>query len=156
MDSSLHLVPPGATSCPLLLGGSLKKDGPGWEKAENKFTATSGLPACVCVCVCVSCVASIYARVCSSVSCVPLKKPDKGLKKDRSRVSMLSSLHVFSVGQCVCVCVCVFACVTVRERERGRERECVFMTEYVCVCLCVLGKEKEGERADIKKNMSQA
>src|SRR4029434_6347626 len=39
---------------------------PAWEKAENKFTATSGLPACVCVCV--SCVASIYARVCSSVS----------------------------------------------------------------------------------------
>ena len=28
----------------------------------------------MCVCVCVSCVASIYARVCSSVSCVPLKK----------------------------------------------------------------------------------
>src|SRR4029434_5166204 len=43
---------PGA-SCPLLLGGP--------------FTAISGLPACV------SCVASIYARVCSSVSCVPLK-----------------------------------------------------------------------------------
>ena len=42
---------PGATSCPLLLGGSLRKDGPAWEKAENKFTATSGLPACVCVCV---------------------------------------------------------------------------------------------------------
>src|SRR4029434_6157786 len=59
----------GATSCPLLLGGSLRKDSPGWEKAENKFTATSGLPVCVCV----SCVASIYARVCSSVSCVPLK-----------------------------------------------------------------------------------
>src|SRR4029434_3432644 len=37
---------PGATSCPLLLGGSLRKDSPGWEKAENKFTAT-----CVCVCV---------------------------------------------------------------------------------------------------------
>src|SRR4029434_7036737 len=66
--------------------------------------------ACVCVCVCVSCVASINLRVCSSVSCVPLKKPDKGLKKDRSRVSMLSSLHVFSVGQCVCVCVCVCVC----------------------------------------------
>src|SRR4029434_5412641 len=51
------------------LGGSLRKDSPGWEKAETKFTAISGLPACVCV----SCVASIYARVCSSVSCVPLK-----------------------------------------------------------------------------------
>src|SRR4029434_8856187 len=36
--------------------GSLRKDSPGWEKAENKFTATSGLPACVCVCV--SCVRS--------------------------------------------------------------------------------------------------
>src|SRR4029434_5356315 len=74
-DGSSHLVPGRLKkSCPLLLG-SLRKDSPGWEKAENKFTATSGLPACVCVCVCVcvSCVASIYARVCSSVSCVPLK-----------------------------------------------------------------------------------
>src|SRR4029434_10949801 len=69
---------PGAEKLPAAPGQSLRKDGPGWEKAENKFTATSGLPACVCVCV--SCVASIYARVCSSVSCVPLKKkPDKGL-----------------------------------------------------------------------------
>src|SRR4029434_3593856 len=38
---------PGATSWPLLLGGSLRKDSPGWEKAEKKFTATLGLPACV-------------------------------------------------------------------------------------------------------------
>ena len=56
---------PGAAKLPTAPGGSLRKDGPGWEKAENKFTATSGLPACVCVCV--SCVASIYARVCVSV-----------------------------------------------------------------------------------------
>src|SRR4029434_1760194 len=69
-DGSLHLVP-GRYKPPTAPGGSLRKDSPGWEKAENKFTATSGLPACVCVCV--SCVASIYARVCSSVSCVPLK-----------------------------------------------------------------------------------
>ena len=75
MDSSLHLVP-GRYKLPTAPGGSLRKDWgvleegqPGWEKAENTFTATSGLPACVCV----SCVASIYARVCSSVSCVPLK-----------------------------------------------------------------------------------
>src|SRR4029434_4732663 len=34
---------------PTAPGGSLRKDSPGWEKAENKFTATSGLPACVCV-----------------------------------------------------------------------------------------------------------
>ena len=59
MDSSLHLVP-GRYKLPTAPGGSLRKDGPGWEKAENKFTATSGLPVCVCV----SCVASIYARVC--------------------------------------------------------------------------------------------
>src|SRR4029434_7966581 len=70
MDSSLHLVP-GRYKLPTAPGGSLRKDCPGLEKAENKFAATSGLPACVCV----SCVASIYARVCSSVSCVPLK-PD--------------------------------------------------------------------------------
>ena len=50
MDSSLHLVP-GRYKLPTAPGGSLRKDGPGWEKAENKFTATSGLPACVCVCV---------------------------------------------------------------------------------------------------------
>src|SRR4029434_199801 len=49
-DSSLHLVP-GRYKLPTAPGGSLRKDGPGWEKAENKFTATSGLPACVCVCV---------------------------------------------------------------------------------------------------------
>src|SRR4029434_9313283 len=70
MDGSLHLVP-GRYKLPTAPGGSLRKDSPGWEKAETKFTAISGLPACVCV----SCVASIYARVCSSVSCVPLK-PD--------------------------------------------------------------------------------
>ena len=46
--SSLHLVP-GHYKLPTAPGGSLRKDGPGWEKAENKFTATSGLPACVCV-----------------------------------------------------------------------------------------------------------
>src|SRR4029434_9739926 len=45
MDSSLHLVPGRCKAAP---GGSLRKDSPGWEKAENKFT--SGLPACVCVC----------------------------------------------------------------------------------------------------------
>src|SRR4029434_1034769 len=50
MDSSLYLVP-GRFKLPTAPGGSLRKDGPGWEKAENKFTATSGLPACVCVCV---------------------------------------------------------------------------------------------------------
>ena len=38
---------PGAAKLPTAPGGSLRKDGPGWEKAENKFT--SGLPACVCV-----------------------------------------------------------------------------------------------------------
>src|SRR4029434_8247126 len=42
---------PGAAKLPTAPGGSLRKDGPGWEKAETKFTATSGLPACVCVCV---------------------------------------------------------------------------------------------------------
>src|SRR4029434_6136676 len=68
-DSSLG--PRALRSCPLLLGGPGGRTIQDGEKAENKFTATSGLPACMCVCV--SCVASIYARVCSSVSCVPLK-----------------------------------------------------------------------------------
>src|SRR4029434_807984 len=48
MDSSLHLVP-GHYKPPTAPGGSLRKDSPGWEKAENKFTATSGLRVCVCV-----------------------------------------------------------------------------------------------------------
>ena len=47
---------PGAAKLPTAPGGSLRKDGPGWEKAEN-------------VCVCVSCVASIYARVFQCVVC---------------------------------------------------------------------------------------
>src|SRR4029434_10825605 len=54
MDSSLHLVL-GRCKAAHCSWGSLRKDGPGWEKAETKFTATSGLPACVCVCVCVMC-----------------------------------------------------------------------------------------------------
>src|SRR4029434_2255766 len=29
---------PGAAKLPTAPGGSLRKDGPGWEKAENKFT----------------------------------------------------------------------------------------------------------------------
>src|SRR4029434_306066 len=48
MDSSLHLVP-GRYELPTAPGGSLRKDGPGWEKAENKFTVTSGLRVCLCV-----------------------------------------------------------------------------------------------------------
>src|SRR4029434_10213682 len=60
------LGPWALTSCSLLLGGSLRKDVPGWEKAEKKFTATSGLPACTCVCVCVC--------VCVSV-CVSVPQP---------------------------------------------------------------------------------
>src|SRR4029434_10117502 len=60
MDSSLHLVPE-RYKLPTAPGGSLREDGPGWEKAENKFTATSGLPACVCVCVSVS---PTYMHVC--------------------------------------------------------------------------------------------
>src|SRR4029434_833655 len=38
---------PGAEKLPTAPGGSWRRDDPGWEKAENKFTATSGLPACV-------------------------------------------------------------------------------------------------------------
>src|SRR4029434_8180626 len=53
LDHDRRFTSPGPRalkSCPLLLG-SWRKDSPGWEKAENKFTVTSGLPACVCVCV---------------------------------------------------------------------------------------------------------
>src|SRR4029434_10535326 len=46
MDGSVHLVP-GRLKAAL---GSWRKDNPGWGNAETKFTATSGLPACVCVC----------------------------------------------------------------------------------------------------------
>src|SRR4029434_10805984 len=44
------LGPRALKSCPLLLG-SWRKDSPGWEKTEAKFTATLGLRVCVCVCV---------------------------------------------------------------------------------------------------------
>src|SRR4029434_3742929 len=58
---------PGAAKLPTAPGGSLRKDGPGWENVENKFTATSGLPACVCVCVCVCPVSHPYMHVCVPV-----------------------------------------------------------------------------------------
>src|SRR4029434_316021 len=57
-----------ATHRPLLLGGRAGMT----VQIGKKQKINSPRPACVCVCV--SCVASIYARVCSSVSCVPLKK----------------------------------------------------------------------------------
>src|SRR4029434_5641968 len=68
MDSSLHLVP-GRYKLPTAPGGSLRKAGPGWEKAENKFIATSGLIACVCVCVCVLCRLHICTCVFQCVVC---------------------------------------------------------------------------------------
>ena len=69
-DGSPHLVPGRlkAAHCSWGPGGRTVRDG---INAEAKFT-NDLRPACACVCVCVSCVASIYARVCSSVSCVPL------------------------------------------------------------------------------------
>src|SRR4029434_9887034 len=68
MDSSLHLVP-GRYKLPTAPGGSLRKDSPGWEKAETKFTAISSLPACGCVCVCVLCRLHIYTCVFQGVVC---------------------------------------------------------------------------------------
>src|SRR4029434_6969322 len=61
MDSSLHLVPVRckAAHCSC---GVLEE---GWEKAENKFTATSG----VCVCVCVLCRLHICTCVFQCVMC---------------------------------------------------------------------------------------
>src|SRR4029434_231934 len=65
---TVHLTwSPGAAQLPTAPGGSLRKDVPGWEKAEDKFTATSGLR------VCVSCVAYIYIYVCVCA----IKTPDK-------------------------------------------------------------------------------
>src|SRR4029434_11155801 len=52
---------PGAAKLPTAPGGSLRKDGPGWEKSRKEIHRDLR-PTCVCVCVCVSCVASIYAR----------------------------------------------------------------------------------------------
>src|SRR4029434_10674686 len=68
MDISLHLVP-GRYKLPTAPGGSLRKDSPGWEKAETKFTAISGLPVCVCVCVCVLCRLHICTCVFQCVVC---------------------------------------------------------------------------------------
>src|SRR4029434_4546455 len=64
---------PGAEKLPTAPGGSWRKDSPGWEKAENKFTTTSGLPACVCP------VSPPYMHVCVPVCRVCHYKPDKGL-----------------------------------------------------------------------------
>src|SRR4029434_6399721 len=56
---TVHLTwSPGAYKLPTAPGGSWRRDSPGWEKAEDKFTATSGQCVCVscvcgCVCVCV-------------------------------------------------------------------------------------------------------
>ena len=61
------LGPRALKSCPLLLGGSWRKDSPGWEKAEITFTATSGLRVLVCP------VSHPYPRVCCSVSLVQIK-----------------------------------------------------------------------------------
>src|SRR4029434_3422907 len=57
------LGPRALRSCPLLLedpGGGTIRDG---KKAEQEFTATSGLPACVCVCP----VSPPYMHVCVPV-----------------------------------------------------------------------------------------
>src|SRR4029434_9001820 len=69
MDSSLHLVP-GCYKLPTAPGGSLRKDGPGWEKAEN--TVNSPRPQAylhVCVCVCVLCRLHICTCVFQCVVC---------------------------------------------------------------------------------------
>src|SRR4029434_1625286 len=79
--------PPGAYKLPTAPGGCWRRDRPEWEKAENKFTATSGLPACVCVCVCVCPVSPPYMHV-----CVP----------------------VCRVCECACACVCVSVCPKAR------------------------------------------
>src|SRR4029434_5643341 len=134
MDSSLHLVP-GRYMLPTAPGGSLRKDGPGWEKVENKFTAISGLPACVCVCVCV-CRLHICTCVFQCVVCA-IKNLTKVLiikcaviipfsLRNMHTVFILTYGYDLSILP-VCVCVCV--CVCKRERERERERERVHVCE---------------------------
>src|SRR4029434_4540671 len=89
MDSSLHLVP-GRYKLTTAPGWSLRKDGTGWEKAENKCTSTSGLPTCVCVQVCIqNKISSSHAQGCLRV-CVCVC------------VCVLCRLHI---------CTCVFQCV---------------------------------------------
>src|SRR4029434_10867294 len=75
---------PGAAKLPTAPGGSWRRDVPGWEKAENKFTATSGLR--VRVCVCVLCRLHIFTCVFQCVVCA-------------------------CACACVCVYVCVYVCV---------------------------------------------
>src|SRR4029434_8360349 len=69
MDSSLDLVPGRlqASHC----SWAVLEEGQSWMGKRQKINSPRHQ-----ACVCVSCVASIYSRVCSSVSCVPIK-PDK-------------------------------------------------------------------------------
>src|SRR4029434_845113 len=118
MDSSLHLVP-GRYKLPTAPGGSLRKDSPGWEKAETKFTAISGLPACVCVCP----VSPPYMHVCAPVCmCVCV----------RACVCVCPvSPPYMHVCVPVCMCVCVRACVCVcmcAHFFTGRDRGLTLMT----------------------------
>ena len=61
---TVHLTwSPGAYKLPTAPGGSWRRDSPGWEKAEDKFTATSSLRVRVCVCP----VSPPYIHVCVPV-----------------------------------------------------------------------------------------
>src|SRR4029434_6979056 len=53
--------------------GVLEEGQSGMGKSRDYDTHYDLRPACACVCVCVSCVASMYSRVCCSVSLVRLK-----------------------------------------------------------------------------------
>src|SRR4029434_8965695 len=112
MESSLHLVP-GRYKLPTAPGRSLRKDSPGWEKAENKFTATSGLPAGVCV----SCV---HKNPNSTLSYQSLTKMDGSLHLVPGRLKAVLEEGQSGMGKCrsqnhgdlrpTCVCVCVCVC----------------------------------------------
>src|SRR4029434_7784396 len=116
-DGSLHLVPGRLkpAHCSWL---PWRKDSPGWENAEEKFTATS---ACVCVCVC------------------PVSLP-----KMHVCVAVCVCVCVF-VYVCVCVCLCVCVCVCVCPVSLAKNHVCVavcvcvcvFVYVCMCVCLCV-------------------
>src|SRR4029434_938104 len=85
---TVHLTwSPGAYKLPTALRGSWRRDSPGWEKTEDKFTATSGLRVRVCVCVLTG----------------SWRRDRLGYEKTEDKYTAPSGLRV---RVCVCVCVC--------------------------------------------------
>ena len=92
-DGSLHLVPGRlkAAHCSWGPGGRTVQDG---KKQRLNSQTTSGLRVCVCV----SCVASMYSRVCCSVSLVPLKSDNYTI------ISHVHVTHIMSYWSLTLAC----------------------------------------------------